>query len=246
VNEIFQQAASLAWFDDSKGWPATVTPEQAIALQCRRLGSAWSEYTSHPDTREMTARVSAAVKAGALELTTITEKKPIPPPQRRVISPGVNVRWGSGAEWPVRPSLPQPTKFKEVTTHRIAAQAFAALLAVNEVEPSRHVAAWFKSQGVNTAAAQPQAAAPRETTAQRNNRWLLEWDKHGGAKKTGAQAQAIASIAAGEGVNPETVKKAMQKAVQARIEGYREQGALPMNRKHAKPASPFDVLTKKR
>ena len=158
MNEIFQQAASLAWFDDSKGWPATVTPEQAIALQCRRLGSAWSEYTNHPDTREMTARVRAAVKAGALELTTTTEKKPTQ--QRRVISPGVNVRWGSGAEWPVQRRLPPPTEFKTVKTHHITAPAFAAWLALNKQEPARHVAAWFAAQGVNTAAAQPQAAAP--------------------------------------------------------------------------------------
>lgn len=45
---------------------------------------------------------------------------------------------------------PPTTKTEQREEIRVTAEAFAAWLAANEIEPSRHVAAWFKAMGVNT------------------------------------------------------------------------------------------------
>ncbi len=42
----------------------------------------------------------------------------------------------------------EPAEFKDVTRHHITPPDFAAWLAAQGEEPSKHIAAWFKSQKV--------------------------------------------------------------------------------------------------
>jgi hypothetical protein len=148
---MLEQAASLAWFDAAKGWRESLEPAQAVALQCCRLGAKWDDYKNHPDTLEMTERVRLAIKSGALAHKTTTTSVCVKP-ERHVTPPELSL----GA-WPeqytrggMRYAYTEKAVFKDKTTHHITAEAFAVWLAANEIEPSRHVAAWFKAMAVNT------------------------------------------------------------------------------------------------
>lgn len=156
MKETLEQAASLAWFDAAKGWPESLEPAQAVALQCRRLGTKWGDYKKHPDTLELTERLRLAVKAGVVVLKTWTETKMVEVTPQASGDTWPPKGWDSWAGFETESARRKRlgyltvTQKKEVTHTHITAEAFAAWLAANEIEPSRHVAAWFKAMAVNT------------------------------------------------------------------------------------------------
>jgi hypothetical protein len=144
------------------------------------------------------------------------------------------------------------TTTREVNHTHITAQDFAAWLAANDIEPSRHVAAWFKAMGVETdskpiAPPAAKAVALAETTKQRNARWLAVFDEDlRNGPKDGAQSRAMRRIVEAEGVTASTAKKGIQNAERDRAESYRDGKVTPMKHRPAKPATAFDGLMNKR
>lgn len=228
-----------------QGWPETFTADDATKLQSWQPDTkAWR--LSCTDLRNL---FREALKAGSVEVRTET-KRVLASPARDVMPPS----FGFGT-WPdsftrdgVWYAYTEPARYKDQTTHHLSARAFAAWLDANNLEASRHVSAWFKSQGV--AAAPAAALAPpkptTETIAERGKRWLLVWHSCGGPNRPGAQAEAIKRIATAEGVKPDTVKKALQKAESEHKAAYREGGVSPIGRTKNKPATAFSGLMKKR
>lgn len=98
-------------------------------------------------------------------------------------------------------------------------------------------------------AAQTEPAAPKptkETTAQRNDRWLGEVDiEERTGPKVGAQARAIRRIVADDSESEHKVKKGIQAAKAERAKKYREGGVATLPGKKARPATPFDGLKKR-
>lgn len=90
-------------------------------------------------------------------------------------------------------------------------------------------------------------ASAREKPAQRNKRWLAIWDEERRTgSKVGHQARAVRRIVQAESVTEATAKRGLQMAEKARAEEYREGKVGSIKRKSTKPASPFDVVTKRK
>lgn len=182
---------------------------------------------------------------GAVEHTITTERVQVTPAVRQVTHPGFgNFEWEErGFETSSflgdtrRTAYTQPAQHRDVTRHHITAQAFAAWLAAQGQEPSPHIAAWFTAVGTPT--------APAETTAERNARWLLVWDKESPIHAKGSQARAIESITSAEGTEPDTVKAGLQRANNARTAGQRAAGVVPMKRSKNTANSPFNKVPPK-
>ena len=228
------EAARVLRLDPAQGWPQTIAHYGLAALQTYREGV--DNKTWRSKARTWREALELAVASGAIEHTSTTERVQVAPAVRRVIHPG----FGS-SEWEARGFLggtlrtayTQPAQHQDVTRHHIAAPAFATWLTAQGEEPSAHIAAWFAAVGAQ--------AAPAETTAERNARWLLVWDKESPVHAKGSQARAIEAIAAAEGVAPDTAKAGLQSAKKARTASQRAAGVVPMNRSKNTANNPFNM-----
>jgi hypothetical protein len=84
----------------------------------------------------------------------------------------------------------------------------------------------------------PRAYPTAETTAERNERWLLVFDNEARMNPKGAQARAIRRIVKDEPVTEATAKRGVQDAEKARAARYR--GSDSGGKKQ--PAHPFDMV----
>lgn len=235
------EAASLLGFKPEKGWPEAFTHAVMAALQSWRKGMERKDWNK--ETATWRKLIELALASGAIEHTTTTERVQVSPQIRRIVNPG----YGS-SDWTGRGfergfasaqiSYVQPGQSKEVTRHHITASAFAAWLAAQSMEPSPHIAAWFKAQGVGTVPA-------GETTQERNARWLLIWDTLSPTHAAGSQARAIAAIVKDEGVTADAAKKGLQKAQAARAEMYRAGGVRPIKPGKNTANDPFNSARKR-
>lgn len=187
------EAARLLGFDPAPGWPDTFAHDRLAALQSWRNGM--ERKDSRSKTKNWRELMELALASGAMEHTTTTERVQTTPPIMRTINPGFGSReWTergfAGAQVESREFLggtlitayTQPARYREVTRHHITAPAFATWLAALGIEPSPHVAAWFKAQGVacpapapaqNTATPATPPAAPVENSASSAPAWTV-------------------------------------------------------------------------
>lgn len=230
------EAARMLKLDPAQGWPPTITHDGLAALQTYRESA--DNKTWRSKARTWREALELAMASGAIEHTSTTE--------RVQTAPAIDLTPISLTQnWPSQYCGPygeprgytSPAQFKDVTHHRITAPAFATWLAAQGQDPSPHIAAWFEAVGAQ--------AAPAETTAERNARWLLVWDKESPVHAKGSQARAIEAIAAAEGVAPDTAKAALQRANKARATSQRAAGVVPMNRSKNTANNPFNTVPPK-
>ena len=231
-------AVAAAYFtrqEHGAGWQANMATGQLAALQ---RPYAYGDSKGRRACWALRDELADACKAGAIEHTSTTE--------RVQTAPAIDLTPISLTQnWPSQYCGPygeprgytSPAQFKEVTHHRITAPAFATWLAAQGQEPSPHIDAWFTAVGTPT--------APAETTAERNARWLLVWDKESPVHAKGSQARAIEVIAAAEGVAPDTAKAALQRANKARATSQRAAGVVPMKRGKNTANDPFNRVPPK-
>lgn len=394
------EAARLLRFDPATGWPEPLPLVQAFALQTWHEGIAPKAWGSKSD--DLRSLFALDLGKGAVKVTTTSRTEKV---ER---SKNVEVTFAS-MHWDGVPGKSKTVHWVEdveVKTHYITAEAYAAWLRANEIEPNRHVAAWFKAMSVDTdrrpidppawwkarsphglqrldgtdagrlvrladlvqwfmdtrelpckaavdevcsvferrpstaaewvyllaeadyarplpadhsffylpilphppgeasdmglhgaikymrqfwgessapgaddwigqhvldplairiavahllfgygdrreAAEQQRSTATvvseREKPAQRNRRWLVIWDEERlTGSKVGHQARAVRRIVQAESVTEATAKRGLQMAEKARAEEYRQGKVASIQRKSTKPASPFDVVTKRK
>jgi hypothetical protein len=162
--------ANLAWRDamaevggafngteQSKGWKESFTPWQVAALQRPfKRGDV--------DGKRAVNALFQELMAGGIAIETWTETVWVD-----VSAPSLMDKWwdsyeseGERRDRLYRAANPTVKQKREVTHQQITAADFAAWLATNKIEPSRHVAAWFDAAGVRAAQGQPQQPAPAE------------------------------------------------------------------------------------
>ena len=93
-----------------------------------------------------------------------------------------------------------------------------------------------------------QPAPAKESTEERDERWLAQEVLHKQKTKRG-RMQFCEHIAQTEGFKPDTVKAALQRAEKKQAEKIREGGAVPLKPKRNTANNPFNqakALTKKR
>jgi hypothetical protein len=127
------KAARVLRFDAAAGWPEAFTTDQAIALQTWCEGIEAKAWRAKAD--DLRRLLALALNADTVQVTTTARTESVPRSENREIMPGQRrlMHW---------------TEHVQVKTRHITAAAFAAWLAANELEPSHHVAAWFKALGV--------------------------------------------------------------------------------------------------
>lgn len=148
----------------SAGWADTFTPWQIAVLQRpNKKGDREGKLACDALFRTL----DHDCKSGALAHSTLTVKAP---PRQPLTPQAIGHRswatsWEGGeSEGQRRDRLwlegnpPQTTKTEQQT--HITAADFAAWLSTNQIDPSRHIAAWFVAAGVSTVREQPQDAAP--------------------------------------------------------------------------------------
>lgn len=242
------EAARLLKIDPAHGWPDTFDHSRIAALQSWHKGMENKDW--HTEAANWRKLLKLAIASGALSSATTTERVQITPAVRRTIHPGIasrdwetrgfetaNYEYRSFLGGTLRTAYIQPAQYKDVTRHHITAPAFAAWLTAQGMEPSTHVAAWFKARGVGCAPA-------GESIEERNARWLLKWDAESPTHSAGSQARAIAAIVATEGVTEATAKRGLQDANKARAESYRAGGVLPIKPGKNTANDPFNSAKK--
>lgn len=236
--------------EQAEGWPQTMKPGQLARLQ-RPYKNA--DRDGRAAAAALRNTLLDACATGELDHTTTTERvisaveadfSPIP--LAGIASRDWETRGFEAANYEhrsflggtLRTAYTQPAQYKDVTRHHITAPAFAAWLTAQGMEPSPHVAAWFKARGVGCAPA-------GENIKERNARWLLKWDAESPTHSAGSQARAIAAIVATEGVTESTAKRGLQDANKARDERLRAGGVHPI--KHGKNTAndPFNSVKKR-
>ena len=161
------------------GWPCCMEPEQLAAMQ-RPF-----QHGDRAGKKSMEAlwdALSAAIEAGKLEAATSVVRVQKFDAERTQ----KNRQWAQerGAM-----GLATAWRYEEQEIKLVAPQAFATWLAVQGMEPSQHIAAWFKVQSVAGAQAAPAIEAQGVTdwsslvryrlqfaswAAQKRPAWLLE------------------------------------------------------------------------
>lgn len=130
------------------GWPQMMGPEQLAALQ--------RPYV-HDDPQ---GRRSMHALRAALEVACEEQSLPSEAETRSVVVvSAVNRVWVERRwEGDVHRRDTRPAQYEDRTFYRIAPADFSVWLAMQEMEPSQHIAAWFKVCGV--------AATGKEASAQ--------------------------------------------------------------------------------
>ena len=138
--------------EQKAGWPQTMTPWQLASLQ-RPFAN--GDIKGRTSCHALFHGIEDDCKAGAIQITAEAKEKVTPGRFIETASSGPNWtagRWGFDS---ARTGHYKPPTVRQWTEYRITAITFVEWLAAQEIEPSRHVAAWFKSQGVTTAKATP-------------------------------------------------------------------------------------------
>ncbi|MDO8887979.1 MAG: hypothetical protein Q7V16_05295 [Hydrogenophaga sp.] len=166
------EAARLLGFNPEQGWPETFTTDQATWIQTWKQGETRRSLLASCD--DMRRLLALALKAGTVKVTTTTAMRSVEK------SKTIEVTFAS-AHWDGVPGKRRVVRWVEgveVETHHITAEEFAAWLAANKIEPSRHVAAWFDAAGVGAAREQPQdVASPAPDASKGTPPKLTEADK---------------------------------------------------------------------
>lgn len=135
------EAARVLGFSPEQGWPETFTAGQAMALQSWQPDQdrkAWNARCA--DLRTL---FNISLKAATVQVRTTTTTKQVQKSASREVT-------FASAHWDGEPGKRRVVHWVEdvtTTTHHVTAQDFAAWLAANDIEPSRHVAAWFDVVG---------------------------------------------------------------------------------------------------
>lgn len=154
-------AGSFTREEREAGWPVAMQPEQLAAMQRPFL-------SGDVQGRPLIRALRDALKDACQDQTIACESE-----VRRVMTrPAVDhvpSRFGRVENWPEAYTIDgcayaytTPAKYEYFTFYRVTAAAFAAWLSAHGMEPSPHIAAWFKTQGVGAASA---TAAPRVALA---------------------------------------------------------------------------------
>ncbi len=177
------EAARLLGFDPATGWPGTFAHDGLAKLQSWHKGVERKDWNL--EAANWRKLMELALASGAMAHTTKTER--IQAPQvRRIVNPGLgshdwNERGFAGAQVESRSFLggtlvtgyTQPARYNDVTRHHITAPAYAAWLTAQSIEPSPHITAWFKAQGLACPALAVTPAAPVARTKAKPRTW---WD----------------------------------------------------------------------
>jgi hypothetical protein len=81
-------------------------------------------------------------------------------------------------------------------------------------------------------------AKPKESIADRDARWLALLDQEERSNPKGAQAKTCQLVSEQEGVLPDTVKAALQRAKRKKAERYRQGGAVTLSKQKGKDKNP--------
>lgn len=114
------------------------------------------------------------------------------------------------------------------------AQAEGEAKATAEFKTRQELEAAHRKEQQATAVTVPPPAPATESIADRDARWLAMFDQEDRKNRKGAQARTCRMVFEQEGVPPDTVKKALQKAKTDRLERYRQDGAIPLPKKKGK------------
>jgi hypothetical protein len=128
------RAAALLKLPRAAGWPATLEPMQAAALQ--------EGFTTAAERREahlLAATLADACRAG--EIASEAATRPVRPRSRRIV--------GAIGGAPMPPQTAPPARAVEV--FRVGAAAFADWLRAQGLEPAPLVAAWLAAHGAKPA-----------------------------------------------------------------------------------------------
>jgi hypothetical protein len=79
---------------------------------------------------------------------------------------------------------------------------------------------------------------PKESIADRDARWLALLDQEERSNPKGAQAKTCQLVSEQEGVLPDTVKAALQRAKRKKAERYRQGGAVTLSKQKGKDKNP--------
>lgn len=154
-------AGSFTREEREAGWPVAMQPEQLAAMQ----------LSGDVQGRPLIRALRDALKDACQDQTIACESE-----VRRVMTrpavdhvPSRTSMFGRVENWPeaytrdgFAYAYSTPAVYEDRTLYRVTAAAFAAWLAAQGMEPSQHIAAWFKTQGVGAASA---TAAPRVALA---------------------------------------------------------------------------------
>ncbi len=161
-----------------------MTPSQLANLQRPYI---YKDQKSMAALRALFSAIEDSCKHNSIKRSAITENKCIEP--ARNIEPSIfDMAYGNAKQWPdaymvggVRYAYTKPAVFKEVTTYHITASDFSDWLAEQGEEPSKHIAAWFKVQGVSAKGQQAEPApapaapvGPEQVTATKQSRETAE------------------------------------------------------------------------
>lgn len=215
--------------EQANGWPEVMKHGQLAALQYPYVKG------DRAAIRLATARATDILTAcnnGDLQHTATTVTvTPMPS------SPQLPNRFAS-TEWLTRDGFisarPITRAPYDVTTHHIAAPAFAAWLVVQRETPSEHIAAWFDAVGI--AGADVPDATVAETIQQRNARWLARLEAAKSGTNPPSDTAVYKQIEAAEGHKWDTVKRAVAKAKKDLAAKYKEGNVKPLV--HGKKGAP--------
>lgn len=154
-------AGSFTREEQAAGWPVAMQPEQLAAMQRPFLPG---DVQGKRLARALREALQAACQGQAIACESEVRRVMTRPAVDHVPS-----RFGRVENWPeaytrdgCAYAYTTPAKYEYFTFYRVTAAAFAAWLSAHGMEPSPHIAAWFKTQGVGAASA---TAAPRVALA---------------------------------------------------------------------------------
>ena len=138
-----------------------MTPWQLASLQRPYI---YKDQKSMAALKALFSAIEYSCKHNSIKRSIITDNKFIKP--ARNIEPSIfDMTYGNEKLWPdaytvggVRYAYTEPAVFKEVTTYHITASEFSDWLTEQGEEPSKHIAAWFKVQGVSAKGNQEEPA----------------------------------------------------------------------------------------
>lgn len=157
-------AGSFTREEQAAGWPVAMQPEQLAAMQRPFLpGDVQGKRLAQALREALQAACQGQSLACESEVLRVMAR-----PAVNHVPPRASM-FGRVENWPeaytrdgFAYAYSTPAVYEDRTLYRVTAAAFAAWLAAQGMEPSQHIAAWFKAQGVGAASA---TAAPRVALA---------------------------------------------------------------------------------
>lgn len=152
-------AGSFTREEQAAGWPVAMQPEQLAAMQRPFLPG---DVQGKRLAQALRDALQAACQGQAIACETDVRRVMVRPAVVHV--PPRTSMFGRVKNWPeaytrdgCAYAYTTPAKYEDRTFYRVTAAAFAAWLSTQGMEPSQHIAAWFKAQGLGAASA---TAAP--------------------------------------------------------------------------------------